>query len=95
MKNILLALMLLLTFQARAVNKVVSVAQVTESVSISEAIDYHVTSYTPFTTAGSIDLQNEDAAVVFEMLRPSEVIKNYLSNIYVNGEPANNMSMCA
>lgn len=90
MKNILLALMLLLTFQARAVNKVVSVAQVTESVSISEAIDYHVTSYTPFTTAGSIDLQNEDAAVVFEMLRPSEVIKNYLSNIYVNGEPAKN-----
>ena len=91
LKNIFLsALLLLLTLHAGAGNPVKSVSKVTEAISIDEALDYHITSTSPFATSGSIDLRNEDAAVVFESIRPSEVIKNYLSNIYVNGEPAKN-----
>ena len=91
LKNIFLsALLLLLTLHAGAGNPIKSVLKVTEAISIDEALDYHITSTSPFATSGSIDLRNEDAAVVFESIRPSEVIKNYLPNIYMNGEPAKN-----
>ena len=90
LKNILFVLAFFLALNASGANTKKTVDQVTEAVIVDDATDYHITSNNPFATSGSIDLRNEDAAVVFESVRPSVVIKNYLPFIYVNGEPSKN-----
>ncbi len=78
-----------------AANEKRDVTQVTEAVTITEAIDYQITSRTePFATAGSIDIQNPDAAVVFVNITPSTVISKYLSKITVNGVALKNKDNC-
>ncbi len=96
MKRSLMTLLLvssaILTF---AVNAKQNVDQVTSAVTITEAIDYQITHRTePFATAGSIDLQNPDAAVVFVNIKPSLVIDKYLSKITYNGIALQNNVNC-
>ncbi len=80
---------------AFAANEKRDVNQVTSAVTITEAIDYQITHRTePFTTAGSIDIQNPDAAVVFVNIKPSTVISKYLSKITVNGVALTNNTNC-
>lgn len=73
-----------------AANSKQTVSQVSDGVVLSTPVDYHVTGTTPFATAGSIDIQHEDAVIIFDNIRPSVVRSRYLNNIMVNGEKAVN-----
>lgn len=73
-----------------AANSKQSVSQVTDGVTLSTAVDYHITGTSPFTTSGSIDIKHEDAVVIFDNIHPSVVRNKYLSNIYINGVKAVN-----
>lgn len=77
-----------------AANKQQTVSQVTSAVVLTEAVDYHITSKEPFATAGSIDIQNADAAVVFDNIKPSTVISKYLSKVTANGVALSNNNNC-
>lgn len=77
-----------------AANTTQTVSQVTSAVSLTTAVDYHITSTTPFATAGSIDIQNPDAVVIIDNIKPSVVLAKHLSYIYINGEAAINGENC-
>lgn len=86
MKGLTFALLMAVSLLANAQNGVKTVEQVTDVINLTEAVDYTITSSnTPFATTGSIDIQNPDAAVVFENIRPSVVISRYLKKITANG----------
>lgn len=90
----LLALLLTASLPLAAANTKTTVKQVTEAVELTEAVDYHVTSDTPFTTTGSINIANTDhAVVIFDALRPSAAAKQ-LGFIKINGKKAVNGSNC-
>ena len=95
-----IALLLIVSCQASianlfAANSKTQVSQVTEGVTLTDDVDFVITSTEPFTTAGSVDIVNtEHAVVIFENIRPSEVIKSYLKNVYINGRAARNGSTC-
>lgn len=77
-----------------AANTTQTVSQVTSAVSLTTAVDYHITSTTPFATAGSIDIQNPDATVVFDNIRPADVVSKYLSKVTANGLALTNNTNC-
>ena len=77
-----------------AQNSVQTVDKVTSRVTLTDAVDYVITNTTPFTTAGSIDIQNPDATVIFQNIRPSDVISNYLSKVTCNGTKLTNNNNC-
>ncbi len=96
MKRLLSAALLLMASYAVALaaNTKKTVAQVTGAVSLTEAVDYHISSATPFGEGGSIDIVNTDAAVlIFDALRPS-LAKSYLSNVTINGAAAKDGTNC-
>ena len=71
-----------------------SVTQVTNAVTLDKDVDYHITSATPFTTTGSINLTNTDhAVIILDALKPSLAL-NQLAFIYINGEKAVNGQNC-
>ena len=71
-----------------------TVKEVTGSVTLDSEVDYHISSTTPFTTTGSINITNTDhATVIFDNLLPSKAVK-FLSNVMINGEAARNGSNC-
>lgn len=77
-----------------AANTITTVEQVTNAVTLSDDVDYHITSTTPFTTTGSIDITNtEHAVVIIDNLRPSLAAKQ-LGFITINGEKAVNGNNC-
>lgn len=79
---------------ALADNTTQSVSQVTSAVTLDKDVDYHVTSATPFTTTGSINLTNTDhAVIIFDALKPSLAL-NQLAFITINGEQAVNGKNC-
>lgn len=86
LKGLTFALLMVISLLANAQNEVKTVEQVADIVNLTEAVDYTITSSnTPFATTGSIDIQNPDATVVFENIRPSVVISRYLKKITANG----------
>ena len=95
MKRILLLQMLLgLVFIASAANTKQTVEQVTEAVTLTDDVDFHITSSEPFATTGSIDIVNTDHAVVFlDEVKPRKAI-SYLAFIKINGEAARNNQNC-
>lgn len=94
LKNLTLALLLGFALSIHAANKTQRVTQCTTNVVLTEAIDYVINSTQPFSTAATIDIQNPDAAVVFENIRPSEVISNYLVKVTFNGVALVNNTNC-
>jgi hypothetical protein len=72
------------------------VTQVTESVDISDNLDYTITSTTPFTTIGSVNIKNiEHAVVIISKIKPSKVISDWLKgHVYINGVQAINGTNC-
>lgn len=79
---------------ALADNTTQSVSQVTSAVTLDKDVDYHVTSATPFTTTGSINLTNTDhAVIILDALKPSLAL-NQLAFITINGEQAVNGKNC-
>lgn len=86
LKGLTFALLMVISLLANAQNEVKTVEQVADVVNLTEAVDYTITSSNaPFATTGSIDIQNPDATVVFENIRPSVVISRYLKKITANG----------
>lgn len=86
LKGLTFALLMAISLLANAQNEVKTVEQVADVVNLTEAVDYTITSSNaPFATTGSIDIQNPDATVVFENIRPSVVISKYLKKITANG----------
>ena len=77
-------------------NSITAVSQVSASVSVSADVDYTITSTTPFTDGGRIDITNVDhAVVIITSVRPSAVISTWLKNhVYINGAQAVNGSNC-
>ncbi|MCR5313719.1 MAG: glycoside hydrolase family protein [Bacteroidaceae bacterium] len=89
LRNYVLALMLSTGLIASAANTTTTVDQVTGSVTLTDDVDYVITSTTPFTTTGSVNITNTDhAVVIISNIKPSKVISNWLSFIYINGEKA-------
>lgn len=79
---------------ASVANTTKSVSQVTAAVSLSDAVDYHITSSTPFTASGSIDITNTDhAVVILDNVKPSAAL-NLLQYIKIKGAAAANNSTC-
>ncbi|MCR5180843.1 MAG: hypothetical protein K6C30_06465 [Bacteroidaceae bacterium] len=77
-----------------ASNTTTTVAQVTEAVELSSDVDYHITSTTPFTTTGSLNITNrEHAVVIFDNLRPSNA-KKQLGYIQIDGVAAESGKNC-
>jgi len=92
--TLLSVLVALLTLTAAAKNTTQTVEQVTEAVSLTDDVDYHISSTSPFTADGSIDIVNTDhAVVIFDNLKPSKVT-SYLTFIKINGKKATNGSNC-
>ena len=93
--NLLLSLLLAICLTAKAANEKTTVTQVTNAVILATDVDYVITSTTPFATAGSIDIQATDhAVVIIASVKPSKVISSWLSHIYINGEQAQNDVNC-
>ena len=94
-KSLFLLVALLLSATAFAGNTVTTVTQLTRGVTLTEDVDYTITSTEPFTTAGSIDIVNtEHAVVIFKNIKPSVVISKHLGNILINGAKAVNNTNC-
>ena len=75
-------------------NTTQTVAEVTAPVTLSEDVDYHISSANPFATTGSINITNtERAVVIFDKLVPSKA-DAFLGNITINGEKAKNGLNC-
>lgn len=73
-----------------AANTVTTVSQVSSGVKLTTDVDYTITdATTPFTTSGSIDIVNtEHAVLILKNIKPSKVISDFMSYIYINGEAA-------
>ena len=78
-----------------AQNSKQTVNQVTDGIVLTEDVDYIITSETPFETAGSVDIQNtEHAVVIISKIKPSIVLKKWMDHILVNGEKAVDGTNC-
>lgn len=79
-----------------AANSITSVSQVTSAVTVSEDVDYVISSTTPFTNSGTVNITDtEHGVVIIENIKPSKVIQNWLRNhVYINGVQAVNGSNC-
>ena len=92
--TILFALFIV-TGSMSAANKKQTVTQVTSAVSITEDVDFIITDATPFTSAGSVNIENiEHAVVIISRIKPSAIIKSWMNFIYINGEKAVNGTNC-
>ena len=95
LKQLTLALLMSLGLTAQAANEKTTVEQVTTAVELTTDVDYIVTGTTPFASAGSVNITNtEHAVLILSTIKPSKVISNWMSNIYINGEKAVNGSNC-
>ena len=88
--TLLMAALLLITSSLNAANSKTEVAQVSSSVSLTTDVDYVITGETPFATAGSVDIQNtEHAVLIIQKIKPSKVIANWMGNIFIKGRKKN------
>lgn len=95
MKKLTFLFLLLVSIMANAANTITTVTQVTGSVAVTADEDYVITSSTPFTTTGSINIQNvEHGAVILAALKPSIVNKKWLKYVKINGEDAVDGTNC-
>ncbi len=93
--SLLTALLTVLGLPIAADNVKTTVSQVTTNVTLTNDVDYHITSTTPFTTTGSINIENTDhAVVIFDNLLPSEVASGQLAFVKINGVKATNGGNC-
>lgn len=95
MKKLTFLLLLLVGMVANAANTKTTVTQVTGSITITADEDYIITSTTPFTTSGSINIQNlEHGAVILSAVKPSVTISKWLSYVKINGAAAVDGTNC-
>ncbi len=88
------AMMLLCLPLTLMANTKQTVTQVTTAVTLSEDVDYIISSETPFGDSGSIDITNTDHAVlIFSKVKPSKV-PALLSHVKIKGTKATNNVNC-
>ena len=93
-KHLILLAAALWALPLMADNTSTTVEQVTEAITLSGDIDYHITSTTPFTSTGSIDITNtEHAVIIFDNLKPSLATKQ-LKYIKIGGKAAKDGNNC-
>ena len=95
MKRFFLLLLLALPLATLCTaNTVTRVSQVTEGTDLIDDVDYHITSSTPFTDEGFVNIVNtEHTVIIFDKVKPSQALK-LLSHVYINGEAAKSESNC-
>lgn len=95
MKRTLLITTILLTLTAASLakNQEESVTKISDERNLITPIDLIITD-TQDALTGSINIANENAAVIFANINPQTVIDNYLSKITINGETAQHNVNC-
>ena len=73
-----------------------TVSQVSETITVTDDVDYIINGDTPFTDEGLVDLQNTTHAVlIIERVKPSKVISTLLAgHVRINGAKAQNDVNC-
>lgn len=95
LRKLTFALLLACGLAASAANEKTTVTQVTDAVQLTADVDYIITGDTPFAITGSVDIQNtEHAVLIIASIKPSLVLKNWMNNIYINGEKAVDGTNC-
>ena len=98
MKRLLIILFAVASFllPASAANTKTTVSQVTESITLTDDVDYIVNTDTPFDGDGQVDIVNTDHAVlILERIKPSVAIASMLSSrVKINGAVARNNVNC-
>lgn len=88
------AFAVLLAASVKAANTIQTVEQVTSDITLSDNVDYHISSETPFAATGSINITNTDhAVIILDNVKPSAATR-YLSYIKINGSNARSGSNC-
>jgi hypothetical protein len=78
----------------QAANVTRTIGQVSTAVTLSEDVDYHITSSTPFTATGSVNITDTaHAVIIFDALKPSLAV-NQLGFVTINGVAAQNGVNC-
>jgi len=77
-------------------NTKTTVTQVSTAITVSDDVDYIITSETPFVEGGSINITNlEHAVIIVQNVRPSAFISSWLGKyVQINGAKAVNKSNC-
>ena len=92
---IIIVFVLCLPLGLMAGNKKTTVSQVTTEVTITDNVDYQISSTTPFKDDGLVNIVNtEHAVLIFTQVKPSVVISKWLSKVRINGTRATNNSNC-
>ena len=76
-------------------NSKTTVTQVTDSVAVTDNVDYIISGDTPFTDDGKVNIVNTDHAVlIINKVKPSVAISKWLKKVLINGEQAKNSTNC-
>ncbi len=95
LRTSLIAASLLLSAQLWALNTKESVSQVSGTVTLTTDVDYVVTSATPFTADGVVNIENTDHAVlILSAVKPSAAQSLLASHVLIGGEKAVNNTNC-
>ena len=78
-----------------AANTKTTVQKVTETVTLTDDVDYIVSDATPFEDAGLVNIQNTDHAVlILKQVKPSKAITLLAAHVQIAGEKAVNNTNC-
>lgn len=92
--QLLFTALLTITYTQAAINEVTTVTNVSENMTLTTPIDLCITNDVTNALTATIDIANEDAAVLFENIYPTMVIDSLLDKITINGETAKNGTNC-
>ena len=94
-KSVAAVLLLMLAIPVWSANTKTTIEQVTTAVTLADDVDYIITSSTPFSGQGIVDITNtEHAVVILSAVKPSKAISSWLKNITINGKKAVNNNNC-
>ena len=96
-KQLTCALLLAIGLAANAANTVTTISQVTSEVTLDNNVDYVITSTTPFSENGKVNITNtEHAVLIIQSIRPSHVLSQKLldGHVFINGAQAKNGENC-
>ena len=95
LRRMMVALMWMVPCLTWAANSVTTVSQVTGTTDVTTAVDYTVTSATPFATAGIVNIQEtEHAVLILAAVKPSAAIPLLASHVQIDGAKAVNGQNC-
>lgn len=93
--KLLILFVLCLPLNIMAANKKTTVTRVSTEVTLTDNVDYQITSTTPFVDDGLVNIVNTDHAVlIFTQVKPSVVISKWLTKVQINGQRAVNDRNC-